>query len=210
MIGSPVRRFLFRLSLVQGVVETCSPGVDSGFRVCYTALMDDVIYLQGRHIGASELTTIRSLLAEPGVNRTRVSVALCERWDWRTETGQLKDFAARTLLRKLEARGLITLPPARKGRQVQRHPAPDTVTWDRSPIIGQLADLAPVSVHLVTTRAQRTLLYALFERDHYLSFRTPVGASAGHLFYSAAGRLLGGSLIGSSAWRCTARDLPIQ
>ncbi|MDI9381820.1 MAG: hypothetical protein QM845_13250, partial [Verrucomicrobiota bacterium] len=46
--------------------------------------------------------------------RTALSQYLCEVWNWRNAAGRLKDMAARTLLLKLQARGLIGLPPAQK------------------------------------------------------------------------------------------------
>ena len=50
---------------------------------------------------------------------------LCQRWQWRTAQGRLKDFAARSLLLKLEARGLLGLPPLREQYQTRR--------WDSGP-----------------------------------------------------------------------------
>ena len=48
---------------------------------------------------------IRDLIAKnPSAHRSHLSLLLCELWNWRTPTGQLKDIAARTLLRKLEGR----------------------------------------------------------------------------------------------------------
>jgi len=44
------------------------------------------------------------------VDRRRLSEVLAERWQWYAASGQLKDMAARTLLGKLEDRGLIVLP----------------------------------------------------------------------------------------------------
>lgn len=41
---------------------------------------------------------------------TRLSWELCVIWNWRNDSGRIKDMAARTLLLKLEQRKLITLP----------------------------------------------------------------------------------------------------
>ena len=57
---------------------------------------------------------IRDLLdAHPEWGRSRLSVELCERWEWRNATGRLKDMAARMVLLKLERRGHIRLPGRR-------------------------------------------------------------------------------------------------
>ena len=67
--------------------------------------------IQGRRLSAPDLAEIRTLRAEhPFWHRTRLSRELCERWGWRNEAGQLKDMACRSLLLKLQDRGLIELP----------------------------------------------------------------------------------------------------
>ena len=68
--------------------------------------------IQGRRLTAQDLDLVRHWLAtEPGWNRTRLSRELCERWNWRNEAGRLKDMACRTLLLKMERRGLIRVGP---------------------------------------------------------------------------------------------------
>jgi len=39
----------------------------------------------------------------PDWSRHRITQHLCEQWDWRTHAGQLKTFAARSFIDKLEA-----------------------------------------------------------------------------------------------------------
>ena len=46
----------------------------------------------------------------PGWNRTKLSVHIAQRWQWRNHVGQLKDMACRSMLLKLEQKGLICLP----------------------------------------------------------------------------------------------------
>jgi hypothetical protein len=54
------------------------------------------------------------MCAQPQWGRTHLSLHLAQQWNWRNGAGQLKDMAARTLLLKLERRGLLQLP-ARQG-----------------------------------------------------------------------------------------------
>src|SRR5260221_7755713 len=71
--------------------------------------------IQGRPVRAEDLAQIQGWLAEhPSWHRTRLSRELCALWEWRNETGRLKDMACRTLLLKLQARGLIALPPRQR------------------------------------------------------------------------------------------------
>jgi cysteine synthase len=57
---------------------------------------------------------IRSIIAEnPGMGRTQISKQLCAQWEWMSPSGQLKDVAARDMLRALDKAGKIKLPPAK-------------------------------------------------------------------------------------------------
>ena len=78
--------------------------------------MSDILAMQGRELRSEDIALIHGLLDEnPKWARTRLSVELCERWDWRNAQGHHKNMAARTLLLKLERAGLIQLPPRRGG-----------------------------------------------------------------------------------------------
>ena len=53
--------------------------------------------MQGRELRAADIDLIQGLLAEhPDWGRTRLSEALCRRWDWRNAQGRFKDMVART------------------------------------------------------------------------------------------------------------------
>ena len=85
--------------------------------------MTEILRIRGREIGSTELEQIRGwLVSNREWSRRRLSEELAEHWDWRTPTGQLKDIAARDLLNRLEARGLIRLPARQRrgGRQIPR------------------------------------------------------------------------------------------
>ena len=70
------------------------------------------ICLQGRTLSGDDLAAVRALIAQhPDWHRTALSRHLCALWNWRNGAGRLKDMAARTLLLKLHARGLVELPP---------------------------------------------------------------------------------------------------
>ena len=48
--------------------------------------------MQGRELRAADIDLIQGLLAEhPDWGRTRLSEALCRRWDWRNAQGRFKD-----------------------------------------------------------------------------------------------------------------------
>ena len=76
--------------------------------------MEEITIVQGRKITKGDIELVRRLIeANQCWNRTRLSQELCLLWNWRTDNGQIKDMACRTLLSKLELRGHITLPRRR-------------------------------------------------------------------------------------------------
>jgi hypothetical protein len=170
-------------------------------------VVDEVI--QGRRLTPSDLGEIRNLLlAHPDWHRTRISRELCQRWDWRTDTGRPKDMACRSLLLKLEVRGWIRLP-ARQRPSVndRRNRQAVQIELDRGVLKVDLASLQPLRIDLVLPGSREdTLFRALLQRHHYLGLRNRVGENLGYLVWSRTGRLLAALLFGSAAWHCQPRD----
>ena len=171
--------------------------------------MHDTIVLQGRQIGALELQAIRDLLtSHPSWHRTRLSRELCGQWGWHNEAGRLKDMACRTLLLKLEARGLLQLPP-RRGMSVngRRNLQPTAVPTDESPLHAALAALTPLTVQAVAPGSVDASLFAsLLAHHHYLGHRNCVGENLRYLVREREGRPVACLLFGSAAWQCRVRD----
>jgi len=77
--------------------------------------MPEKIEIQGRQLSQTDIDEISRLICSfPGWSRYKLSRQLCVQWNWRNYKGQLKDIASRSLLRKLEMRGYIELPPKSK------------------------------------------------------------------------------------------------
>lgn len=171
--------------------------------------MHDNFLLQGRQIGALDLQHIRDLLAaHPSWHRTRLSRELCEQWDWRNEAGRLKDMACRTLLLKLEARGLLQLPPRRRMSVNSRRNLPAAaVPTDQSPLHAPLAALTELNVQAVVAGTDDAALFAsLLAHHHYLGHRNCVGENLRYLVRERQGRPVACLLFGSAAWQCRVRD----
>src|SRR6516162_2477804 len=102
---------------------------------------------RGRVISEAHLLSIREVVAaDPGACRRRLSMELCEAWQWGQASGVLTNIMCRSLLVMLEPAGQITLPPVKYVRHnppAQRaRPAP--LLMDTTPIEGELRDLGPV------------------------------------------------------------------
>jgi len=172
--------------------------------------MSAELIVQGRTITAGTLGLIRDLLrGHHDWNRTRLSRELCGLWDWRNERGQMKDMACRTLLLKLERRGLIELPP-RSGpcRNAFRNRSVPAVLHSTTPIACSLSALGGVEIRVLGSkdRAALGLLRCLVDRYHYLGLKNTVGENLKYLVTDSDGRELGCVLFGSAAWSCRSRD----
>ena len=74
--------------------------------------MDQDLVIRRRMIQPADLALIRQLIeAEGALGRSHLSNRLCELWDWRQANGRYRQIACRDLLRRLETKGLIQLPP---------------------------------------------------------------------------------------------------
>lgn len=149
------------------------------------------------------------MATHPSWHRTALSRQLCRLWNWRRADGQLKDMACRTMLLKLQDRGLIKLPkPAGKAYNHRRGRTIPDVLHSTDPIESSLRELRPV--RLMNVRASNgfdeDLFNCLLCRYHYLGFRTPVGQTMKYLALDRQDRPLGCLLFGSSAWKVRDRD----
>ena len=69
-----------------------------------------------REFSALDIQTIRDLIAQdPKLQRSALSRKLCQLWGWTKPNGDLKDMTCRVALLRMQADGLITLPPSRIG-----------------------------------------------------------------------------------------------
>jgi hypothetical protein len=170
------------------------------------------ICLQGRTLSGDDLTELRALIAQhPDWHRTAISRRLCELWNWRNGAGRLKDMAARTLLLKLQARGMIELPPpqTRTGRPCAQAPPmfqPELLPATSTPIEDQLASLQPVSLELAHTPELRRRVRQLLAQHHYRGFHGAVGENVQYLARDVRGRELAVMVFGAAAWKVAVRD----
>ncbi len=169
--------------------------------------MDWPIKIQGRLITEADVNTIRLLIHENlQWNRTRLSRELCRLWHWQRPDGQIKDMACRELLRKLESRKLITLPP-RQGTGSKKAPIIDSVVFDKTPVSALLSDIQPIKMLNARDcpKLENTFNYILKEY-HYLGFSRTVGQNMKYLITGANDQIPGCLLFGAAAWKTTPRD----
>jgi hypothetical protein len=166
--------------------------------------MNAVLTYRGRTVTEEELAFLQQLLAEqPALSRRALSQQVCQAWNWRQPNGVLKDAVCRGLLLRLHREGHLQLPAARH-RQTNRagwHRRAPAVPLDRTSITASLAELLPLSFHLVRRTDEEPLFKALLHEHHELGYTQPVGEHLKYLVFS------GRQVVAALAWSSAAHGL---
>lgn len=144
--------------------------------------MQNEIVCQGRRLNGAQFDWLCEWIGRHRHwSRKRLARELCQQWDWRNGRGQLKDFAARSFLEKLEQRGLVILPPL---QGLRSHPRPQAVPqpegdWPTVPVEGSLSRLQPVRWLRPAAGSPEAGRFAAYVGHyHYLGLRV-VGETSG-------------------------------
>jgi len=142
---------------------------------------------RGRELSTEDILYIRALIERhPGESRRKLSVRLCEAWQWQQANGALRDMVCRSMLLMLERAGQITLPPVsyvRHNPLIQRA-RPEAVLIDATPIESRLCNLQPLELEQVRRTAREPLFNSLMEQHHYLGYEQPVGEHLKYLVWA--------------------------
>lgn len=162
----------------------------------------------GRDVGASELNTIRALIAaHPTATRARLSRLVCDTLDWRRADGHRNDMSCRVAMLRMQDDGLIQLPPPQNGnnngqRYRRRTPQGEPEPFSLVASAGALADLR---LEPVTARPQSHRWNEYIDRYHYLGYQPLPGAQLRYIAraHDQVLALLG---FGAAAWKTAPRD----
>ena len=171
--------------------------------------VDQDLVIRRRVIRQADLLLIRQLIEQEGdQGRSHISNRLCEIWNWRQASGRFRQIACRNLLRRLEARGLIKLPPqlcaARRAGYRNRTEAPGGL--DCAPLQGRLGEFrSELSVQLVEGPEPLALYRGLVGTYHYLGYQQAAGAQLKYLVY-CQDRPIACLSFGPAAWKIRPRD----
>jgi hypothetical protein len=160
-----------------------------------------------RRFSAEELRTIQTLIdTTPGVRRSPLSRTLCEQLDWRKPNGELKDMTCRVALLRMQADGLIRLPPSYLTQQRRRPEFPPTPATNAQPaLIAPVHDLPPLHLEQVRAGSTSLLWNEYIARYHYLGY-TPLAGSQMRYNIFAGEQLVALISFGASAWKLAGRD----
>ena len=160
----------------------------------------------GRVFSAAEIADIRHTVAWlPRFGRRELAATLCEHLQWYTVTGTAKVHACREFLERLEAAGLVVLPPLQVARRP--HPAPPVpVVAAPMPLHGPLAALGPVRLAPVRADAAAVAQWnAAVARWHPLGYKGAFGYRLRY-FITAGEQHLGCLLLAGAARALAVRD----
>jgi len=165
--------------------------------------------IRRRRIREEDLLLIRGLISAEGHRgRSHISNRLCETWDWRQANGRFRQIACRDLLRQLERKGLVKLPPPRRAarRVGYQNVVTPVALRDRVPVAGSLAPLRnEIQIHWVQGAEQARLFKGLIGTYHYLGYQQAQGAQVKYLA-RYRDRPVACLSFGPAAFRVAARD----
>jgi len=165
----------------------------------------------GRRFTRNQLRQVQETVQRfPMLSRTELARTLCEHLSWKTPNGKPKVESCLTLLEKLEAVGVVSLP-AKQCRQTPLHRRLPVLEKDAAEpqIEAPLKMLMPIRLELVgSSGPDRELWKAYLQTYHYLGYRQPVGPHLGYFIVSQVRQQRLGCLLfsASAAWVLAPRD----
>jgi len=167
-----------------------------------------LLSFRGRKIGPADVAFLRELIAgHPALSRRRLSLKVCEAWNWVQPNGQPRDMVCRSLLLALHRAGQIELPAPRctpPNNAIRHRRVAPVAPVDITPIAGTLASLGPLEIRLVRRTEGEALFAHLLERHHYLGYSRPVGEHLKYLVWA------GPRPMAALSWSSAPRQLNLR
>jgi len=114
--------------------------------------------------------------------------------------------ACRELLRRLEQKGLIPLPPKKIDiDRRQKKPSLQGLPHETDLLTGRLKEFLPIDLRMVRGSPQETLHNSLIHQYHYLGYRQTVGPCLKYMAYVKE-RPIACLCWGAAAWKVASRD----
>ncbi len=166
------------------------------------------LVLRNRHFNEDDLALIRRV-TQCYRSRRLIGEELCRQWEWVYPNGAPKLVACWEALRRLEAKGLVRLPPRRGGSTKSKRATcvPAQGFLPLEPMVSATGPLGSFSVHwrLANTVPLTRLYQNLLQAHHYLGYRLSIGQSLRYIAFCGDQPMacLG---WGAAAWKVAVRD----
>ena len=147
-----------------------------------------VFKYRSRQLTDEDVTFVRDLIAQhPTASRCRLSVLLCEAWNWVQANGVPCDMVCRGLMLAMHRAGLIELPPPRSHppNPLATRTAPRPVDVETTVIAGLLSGIQPLRFVQVRRSPAEAIFNGLIQQYHYLGYTQPVGEHLKYLVYAS-------------------------
>jgi len=163
------------------------------------ALQPVVFRYRGRELTVGDIEQIAAVIScNYRRGRSHIAHLLCRQWNWVQANGQLKEYAARDLLLRLEEKGLIELPPRLRPKNNSKQSCfAQRPLFVQQPLQGQVNHFVDLQLRLVTPGEDYLWGY-LLHHYHYLGCPRLVGE---YLKYVA---LVNGQIVACLAWASAA------
>ncbi len=165
------------------------------------------INICGQLFTYTDLEITREILRKhPAETRVGISRLVCQKFEWYSPNGRLKEMSCRVALLKLHRADLIRLPPPRRsngnGRKLKHI---TSISDPGQPILKPASQLGPLHIEPVLSTKDSQLWNQLVERYHYLGYKPLPGAQMRYFIRCSLGLL---AVIGfsASAWKVAPRD----
>ncbi len=162
----------------------------------------------GRQFSEQEIKAIITLIKlNPEMRRAGLSRLVCEKLNWYTPNGKLKEMSCRVAMLRMQDDGLIQLPPPRNGNNNGKPYLRRTrqVAPQNTPFVTTVTALADLRLEQVTCRHQSHQWNEYIDRYHYLGYQPLPGAQLRYLAI-ANDQVLACLGFGAAAWTTAPRD----
>jgi len=141
----------------------------------------------------------------PDLSRYELVSTICEFFDWNTDAGRPKKAQCLKFLEKLEAEGILTLPPIRTEMIRSGKNSFTQIKLPEEEITGELADYEEIQLILAQMPEEQKRFRSYIEAYHMLGYKKTFGS---RLFYFivSGDKELGCMQFSASSWALKERD----
>lgn len=170
----------------------------------------EILQIRGKRLTTADVERMNVLIAASSqMSRTELSRTISAAFGWRQPNGNLQEVAVREILRRLDQKGRVSLPPGRRVGGHRKKPSAPPVEFfavERpAEVTGVLGSFSAVSLVEVTTREDGQRWNRMIERYHYLGWSKTVGRSARY-WIVLDGQEVGLMGFASPSWKLACRD----
>jgi len=157
-----------------------------------------------KQIASIQQTVIRFC----ALSRRELAQTICEHLHWHTPKGENRIQSCLSALEDLEQLGIVSLPEKRASKQ--RGPQ-RTLTWtsqtqEQAGVDGDLSQLTPISLQVVTDKEAIERWNEYVDRYHYLGYKRPIGPHLRYFIVDNQARELGCLMFSYAVKTLACRD----